>query len=51
MVNRVAAGGLQVRPYFYRYTDDALDEGVAPSALFKPTAGPSKRNEPPIERV
>jgi predicted PolB exonuclease-like 3'-5' exonuclease len=25
MVNRVAAGGLQVRPYFHRYTDDALD--------------------------
>ena len=25
MVNRVAAGGLQVRPYFHRYTEDALD--------------------------
>jgi 3'-5' exonuclease len=25
MVNRVAAGGLQVRPYFHRFTDDALD--------------------------
>ena len=25
MVNRVAAGGLQVRPYFHRYSDDALD--------------------------
>jgi hypothetical protein len=25
MVSRVAAGGLQVRPYFHRYTDDALD--------------------------
>ena len=25
MVNRLAAGGLQVRPYFNRYTDDALD--------------------------
>jgi predicted PolB exonuclease-like 3'-5' exonuclease len=25
MVNRVAAIGLQVRPYFHRYTDDALD--------------------------
>jgi hypothetical protein len=25
MVNRVAAGGLQVRPYFHRYTNDALD--------------------------
>jgi 3'-5' exonuclease len=25
MVNRIAAGGLQVRPYFYRYGDDALD--------------------------
>jgi predicted PolB exonuclease-like 3'-5' exonuclease len=25
MVNRVAAGGLQVRQYFHRYTDDALD--------------------------
>ena len=25
MVNRVAAGGLHVRPYFYRYGDDALD--------------------------
>jgi hypothetical protein len=25
MVNRVPAGGLQVRPYFNRYTDDALD--------------------------
>lgn len=25
MVNRVSAGGLQVRPYFHRYTDDALD--------------------------
>src|SRR5580704_6881421 len=25
MVNRVAAGGLQVRPYFHRYGDDALD--------------------------
>ena len=25
MVNRVGAGGLQVRPYFHRYTDDALD--------------------------
>ncbi len=25
MVNRVAAVGLQVRPYFHRYTEDALD--------------------------
>jgi predicted PolB exonuclease-like 3'-5' exonuclease len=25
MVNRIAGGGLQVRPYFHRYTDDALD--------------------------
>jgi len=25
MVNRIAAGGLQVRPYFHRYADDALD--------------------------
>jgi predicted PolB exonuclease-like 3'-5' exonuclease len=25
MVNRVPAGGLQVRPYFHRYTEDALD--------------------------
>jgi len=25
MVNRVAAGGLQVRQYFHRYTEDALD--------------------------
>src|ERR1700681_1451689 len=25
MVNRVSAGGLQVRPYFHRYTEDALD--------------------------
>jgi 3'-5' exonuclease len=25
MVNRVAAGDLQVRPYFNRYSDDALD--------------------------
>jgi 3'-5' exonuclease len=25
MVNRIEAGGLQVRPYFHRYTDDALD--------------------------
>jgi len=25
MVNRVPAGGLQVRQYFHRYTDDALD--------------------------
>ncbi len=25
MVNRVSAGGLQVRKYFHRYTDDALD--------------------------
>lgn len=25
MVNRIAAVGLQVRPYFHRYTDDALD--------------------------
>src|SRR5207237_9087430 len=25
MVNRVSAGGLQVRPYFNRYSDDALD--------------------------
>ena len=25
MVNRVAAGALQVRQYFHRYTDDALD--------------------------
>ena len=25
MVNRVSAGGLYVRPYFYRYSDDALD--------------------------
>jgi 3'-5' exonuclease len=25
MVNRVPAPGLQVRPYFHRYTDDALD--------------------------
>jgi 3'-5' exonuclease len=25
MVNRVAAGGLEVRPYFHRFTDDALD--------------------------
>jgi 3'-5' exonuclease len=25
MVNRVAASGLQVRPYFHRYTEDALD--------------------------
>jgi 3'-5' exonuclease len=25
MVNRVAAGDLQVRPYFHRYADDALD--------------------------
>src|SRR5271169_487567 len=25
MVNRIAAGGLQVRPYFNRYADDALD--------------------------
>ncbi len=25
MVNRVSAGGLQVRTYFHRYTDDALD--------------------------
>ena len=24
MVNRVSAGGLQVRQYFHRYTDDAL---------------------------
>jgi 3'-5' exonuclease len=25
MVNRVSAAGLQVRDYFHRYTDDALD--------------------------
>jgi predicted PolB exonuclease-like 3'-5' exonuclease len=25
MVNRIAAIGLQVRPYFHRYTDDSLD--------------------------
>ena len=25
MVNRVAAEGLQVRQYFHRYTEDALD--------------------------
>ena len=25
MVNRLSAGGLQVRPYFHRYTEDALD--------------------------
>ena len=25
MVNRVAADGLQVRPYFHRYTEDAID--------------------------
>src|SRR6266568_2277934 len=25
MVNRVPAAGLQVRPYFHRYTEDALD--------------------------
>jgi 3'-5' exonuclease len=25
MVNRVSSGGLQVRQYFHRYTDDALD--------------------------
>ena len=25
MVNRLAAVGLQVGPYFYRYSDDALD--------------------------
>jgi Predicted 3'-5' exonuclease related to the exonuclease domain of PolB len=25
MVNRVSTGGLQVRQYFHRYTDDALD--------------------------
>ena len=25
MVNRLSAAGLQVRPYFYRYGDDALD--------------------------
>jgi predicted PolB exonuclease-like 3'-5' exonuclease len=25
MVNRVSAGGLQVRPYFHRYADDAFD--------------------------
>jgi predicted PolB exonuclease-like 3'-5' exonuclease len=25
MVNRIAADGLQVRPYFHRYTEDALD--------------------------
>jgi predicted PolB exonuclease-like 3'-5' exonuclease len=25
MVNRVSAAGLQVRPYFHRYTEDALD--------------------------
>ena len=25
MVNRISAAGLQVRPYFYRYGEDALD--------------------------
>jgi len=25
MVNRISAAGLQVRPYFHRYTDDAVD--------------------------
>jgi 3'-5' exonuclease len=25
MVNRISAGGLQVRQYFHRYTEDALD--------------------------
>jgi hypothetical protein len=25
MVNRISAAGLQVREYFHRYTDDALD--------------------------
>jgi 3'-5' exonuclease len=25
MVNRLSAEGLQVRPYFHRYTEDALD--------------------------
>ena len=25
MVNRISAGGMQVRPYFNRYSDDALD--------------------------
>jgi predicted PolB exonuclease-like 3'-5' exonuclease len=25
MVNRISAGGLQVRPYFHRFSDDALD--------------------------
>ena len=25
MVNRISVGGLQVRPYFNRYSDDALD--------------------------
>jgi len=25
MVNRIPAPGLQVRPYFHRYTEDALD--------------------------
>jgi Predicted 3'-5' exonuclease related to the exonuclease domain of PolB len=37
MVNRVSAGGLQVRQYFHRYTDDALDLCDA-LASYVPTA-------------
>jgi 3'-5' exonuclease len=37
MVNRVSSGGLQVRQYFHRYTDDALDLCDA-LASYVPTA-------------
>jgi predicted PolB exonuclease-like 3'-5' exonuclease len=36
MVNRISAAGLQVRQYFHRYTEDALDF-ARPTAIGKST--------------
>jgi 3'-5' exonuclease len=44
MVNRVSAPGLQVRPYFHRYTDDALD-------LCDALASYSARDKPKLDEL
>lgn len=44
MVNRVSAPGLQVRPYFHRYTDDALD-------LCDALASYSSRDKPKLDEL
>ena len=48
MVNRVSSGGLQVRQYFHRYTDDALDPLRRVGFICADSDGEARRNKQDI---